>query len=201
MYNNIIKYIITSNNIRNQIDQLDLSDYEDNKHYFDIQKMINNTGDVEIKHKIFKSYISDSKIGVKNYDTINNTDTSNFNLYELLYFITDIPHYSLKLSDGILDIEVYKSKYISTSILIISFGSVEIYISDGKREEYILNEHNPIFKFIDDIDAECSRRLININEIGMDIHKLISELKEEQITINKRKKDKDLKSRIFNYLH
>ena len=202
MYNNIIQYLKRSYIFDSYLKHLNLAEYEDNDVYFKIQNVVKNIKSIEIKNHIFGFSCFDySDVGKKDYSRINiiNTDTDSMNLKELNAFIHSIPHYKLTLFDGTVCITLCQPYCMSTSVLNIYFDNILLYRSDGTREEYYLDTESELFDFMDNIEVECQRRLLNIK--GINIQDLISELKGKQEELLKERKNRVLEEKIYNYLH
>ena len=202
MYHNIIQYLKRSYIFDSYLKHLNLAEYEDNDVYFKIQNVVKNIRSITIKNQNFDfSYFDHSDIGGKDYNRINliNTDIDSMSLKDLNAFVHSIPHYKLTLFDGIVCITLCQPYHMSTSTLDIYFDNILLYRSDGTREEYFHDTNSGLFDFIDSIEVECQRRLLNIK--GINLHDLISELKEKQEELLKERKNRVLEEKIYNYLH
>ena len=202
MYNNIMQYLKRSYIFDSYLKHLNLAEYEDNDVYFKIQNVVKNIRSITIKNQNFDfSYFDFSDIGGKDYNRINliNTDIDSMSLKELNAFVHSIPHYKLTLFDGTVCITLCQPYHMSTSTLDIYFDNILLYRSDGAREEYFHDTESELFDFIDNIEVECQRRLLNIKDINL--HDLISELKGKQEELLKERKNRVLEEKIYNYLH
>lgn len=214
MYKELMEHFVHSLHVKDATSNIDMRDYENNKYFFDVQKMINNTGNIKIKNKELNFYVNDVKDfkdtcyirfrdGRKfNSNQIINNVVLNVNTVEdLVDFFIAIPHKELYITDGILCITLYKSSYISDSLIIITFEKSIIYAGSDKKQQFYLNEDNPIFEFIESINSECERRNILLHEMNYSAYDLVRLMKSEQENMIKDKRNRHLDARIYNYLH
>ena len=207
MYKDIIKYLVNSYHIKSNTKNLDMKFYEGNDYFFNVQKMINNTGDLQIKNKYFKFAVEEVKEFNKDFKEyknanglINDIYKSFVSLGELYFFITSVPHLKLTLSDGILDFSCFKSVYVSDTITSISFKDNIILLYSDNDMKYFINDSNEIFEFIDTVEAECINKNITIKEIGEDITSLVKKMKIENNKIIDLKRSAYIEKEIEKYL-